>query len=180
MTNIDSAAGLSVPAGRGGGSMRMILIIVAAVLVVLVGGGATWFFLLGGKAQLGGHAKAPEAPLPYFLAIKPFVISVGSNAGSPRFVQMGPTLQLPGSAGGDMVNALLPQVQDVIRQTVLVFRSEDLQKPEGINKLRTTLVTKINEMLVQVLGPERIERANGGKADAPVVQAIYFPTLVVE
>lgn len=177
MTDIDAAT--DIDDERGGGSMKLILILVAAVLLVVAGGGAAWWFLLGGKAHFSGPAKI-EAPLPYFLAMKPFVISVGSNAGSARFVQMGPTMQLPGAAAGELITAVLPQVQDIIRQTVLSFKSDELQNAAGINKLRTALLAKLNELLVQVLGPERIDRANGGKPDLPLVQNVYFPTLVVE
>lgn len=179
MSNIESAIGGPIGQGGRGGSLKLIAIVLAAVLLVIGGGGAAWWFLLGGKAMLGGAARV-ETPLPHFLTIKPFVISVGSNVGSARFVQLGPTLQLSGPPAAELVNAVLPQVQDVMRQTVLSFKSDELQSAAGINKLRSAIVTRLNEMLVQVLGPDRIERANGGKRDLPLVQSIYFPTLVVE
>lgn len=179
MTDIDSAAGMAIPeAGGRCGPMKMIMIIGLAVLFVVGAGGAVWWFVLGGKAQFSG-ARHVEAPLPSFLAMKPFVIRIGSTAGAARFVQMGPTLQLSAPTATELVNAVLPQVQDVIRQTVLTVRPDELQKADGINRLRTALLSKLNEMLVQALGPERIERVNG-KPDASLFVNIYFPTLVVE
>jgi flagellar FliL protein len=184
MTDIDQALDLEAEEDNApAGSSKLKLILFGLVgLILLAGiGGGVWYFLLGGKAYLaGGDHKPVEAPLPYFLELKPFVVSVPSKAGPSRFVQLGLGLELPGSSSGALVTAILPQVQDAIRRAVLAFKADDLQSQEGLEKVRAAVLTALNKALLTYLGAERIEKAAPGKpADAMVIN-IYFQQLVVE
>jgi flagellar basal body-associated protein FliL len=174
MANTDVAAA-APPAKRGLSLVWLILIIVAPLAAA--GGGAWYYFRAEQKPVTDAHPA--EAPLPFTLAIKPFVVSVGSSDGSSHFIQLGPNLQLPGSSAGDVVNNVLPQVQDVMRETLLSYKSEDLQSVEGINKMRATMIKRLNETLLQVLGPNRIAHFTGSEGRG-LVENIYFPTLVIE
>ena len=155
--------------------------IIAAGLVLLAGagGGAAWYFWIA-PARSSATAQPREAPLPFTLAIKPFVISVPGKSGAPRFVQLGVSLELPGSSAGEVVTAVLPQVQDAMRQTVLGFKSDDLQSPDGINRVREAMLKQVNEALTRVLGEQRIAQLTDGRPAAALVQNIYFATLIVE
>jgi flagellar FliL protein len=184
MTDVDQALDLEVEEDearpRKRSLMKLLVLVLAGLLVVGGAGGAVWYFLLGGKAYLSGGEKKTETPLPYFLEMKPFVVSVPSKAGPSRFVQLGLSLELAGAESGTLITATLPQVQDSIRQTVLGFKADDLQDQASLEKVRTAVLTNLNKTLLTDLGTERIEKAAPGKPANAMVHAIYFSQLIVE
>jgi len=184
MTDVDQALDLEVDAEDGPprkrGLMKLVVMALAALLVLGGAGGAAWYFLLGGKAYLAGPKQKAEAPLPYFLEMKPFVVSVPSKAGPSRFVQLGLSLELAGAASGTLITAILPQVQDALRQTVLGFKADDLQDQASLEKVRAAMLANLNKTLLADLGAERIEKAAPGKPADAMVHAIYFSQLIVE
>ena len=179
MTNIDEAVGSieAAPESSGRRSLLFWGIIVGSLLFLLGAGGAAWFFLLGGREHSG--SPKVEAPLPFLLPLKPFVVSIGSVGGLPHFVQLGPTLQLADAATGDVVTAVMPQLQDAMRQTVLGFKADELQTSNGIEKLRKAILERTNTALVQSIGAQRAEQLKRA-SETPIVQNVLFSTLVVE
>jgi flagellar basal body-associated protein FliL len=181
MTDVDRGAAFEIDEPRGRSRLLKWAIIAVAVLGLLGIGAGVWYFFLGGREHfVPKQQQATETPLPYFLELKPFVVSVASNGGVPHFLQLGVSLQLPASSAGEMVTSVLPQVQDAMRQTVLKFKSDELQTPEGIDKLRQAMTARLNETLAQVLGPDRVAKATGGKLDVRFVENIFFSTLIIE
>jgi len=177
MTDIDQAAGLDLDEPRGRSPLIKWGLIIVVVLVLLGGAGAAWYFFLGGRGAQ--QAKAVEAPLPYYMELKPFVVSLPNNNGTPHFVQLGVSLQLPQLAAGEMVTAVLPQIQDAMRQTLLAFKTDDLQTPDGVNKVRKVMIDHLNDTVTRALGPERVAKATEG-VGGPFVQNVLFGTLIVE
>lgn len=183
MSDVDQALDVVEEAAaqpRKRSSMKLIVMALAGLLVLGAAGGAVWYFLLGGKAHLSGADKKMEAPLPYFLELKPIVISIPSKSGPSRFVQIGLGLELAGADSGALVTAILPQVQDAIRQSMLAFKSDDLQDQASLEKVRTAILTNLNKTLLTDLGADRIEKAAPGKPTNAMVHAIYFQQLIVE
>lgn len=181
MTDIDQAAALDLDEPRGRSPLVKWGLIGVVVLALIGGGGAVWYFFLGGAAHFGSQqAKQVEAPLPYFMDLKPFVVTLGSSTGTSHFVQLGISLQLPRTAAGEMVTAILPEIQDAMRQILLGFKSEDLQSPDGVNKVRKVMKVRLNEVMVRVLGPERIAKLTDGTGSNEFIQNILFGTLIVE
>src|SRR5579863_6143965 len=181
MADIDQAGAFDLDEPRGRSPLLKWGIIALAVLVLLGAGGAVWYFFLGGKEHFSPQQKKEvEAPLPYYLEVKPIVVSMPSSSGTTRFVQVGLSLQLPRPAAGEMVSALLPEVQDSVRQTLLAFKSDDLQTPEGVDRVRKAMIKHLNEVLGTVLGPDRMGKLTAGSPDGAFVQNILFPTLIVE
>lgn len=184
MSDVDQALDLDVEEDeerpRKRSWMKLLAMALAGLLVIGGAGGAVWYFLLGGKAYLAGGDKKTEAPLPYFLELKPFVVSVPSKAGPSRFVQLGLSLELAGAESGTLITAILPQVQDAIRQTVLGFKADDLQDQASLEKVRQAVLATLNKALLADLGAERIEKAAPGKPTNAMVHAIYFQQLIVE
>jgi flagellar protein FliL len=177
MSDIDEGSALDLddePAGRS--PLLKWGLIGLAIVLLLGAGGAGWYFFLGGH----GKPQAIEAPLPYFLDLKPFVVSMPSNTGAPQFVQLGVSLQLTHASAGEMINALLPEVQDAMRETLLGFKSDDLKNTDGVNKVRGAMTKHLNEVLGGALGPERMTKLTDGSPNGTLVQNIMFPTLVVE
>jgi len=181
MTDIDQAAALDLDEPHGRSPLIKWGLIAVVVLALIGSGGAVWYFFLGGKEHFGSQQpKQVEAPLPYFMDLKPFVVTLGSASGTPHFVQLGISLQLPRAAAGEMVTAVLPEIQDAMRQILLAFKSEDLQTADGVNKVRGIMKDRLNEVMVRVLGPERIAKLTDGTGSHDFIQNILFSTLIVE
>jgi flagellar basal body-associated protein FliL len=181
MTDIDQASALDLDEPQGRSSLVKWGLIGLVVLLLVGGGGAVWYFFLGGKEHFAPkEAKQVEAPLPFFLDLKPLVVSMGSASGTPHFVQLGVSLQLPRAAAGEMVTAVLPEIQDAMRQTLLGFKSEDLQTPDGVNKVRKLMTEHLNGVMNRVLGPDRVGKMIDGAGNQAFVQNILFATLIVE
>jgi flagellar basal body-associated protein FliL len=181
MTDIDQDAALGLDEPRGRSSLLKWVLIAVVVLLLLVVGGAVWFLFLGGKEHFGAaEKKEVEAPLPHFMDLKPFVVSLPNANGTPHFVQLGISLQLPRAAASEMVTAVLPEFQDSMRQTLLGFKTEDLQTPAGVDKVRKAMTERLNETAERVLGHERIVKLTAGGANAHFVQNVLFATLIVE
>lgn len=182
MVKVDEAR--KAAAGRGDRrsflSGKLIAILIA--LIAVIGGGAGYWFFFLGESSKGKDAQntVAEAPLPFYLEMKPFVVSVANNSGTPHFVQLGLNLTLPDPAAGNVITAMLPELQDAMRQTVLTFKVDDIVTPAGIDKMREAMLTNVNRALLQRLGADRIKRLVGSDANKGVVQNILFSTLVVE
>ncbi|MBV9826690.1 MAG: flagellar basal body-associated FliL family protein [Alphaproteobacteria bacterium] len=174
-----SGAVAAAPSAKGAGKSKMLMLVAAALLAVGLGGGAYWFLVMSRAPTGGGDGKAAESPLPFTVAVKPFVVSMAGSDGTSHFVQLGVNLQVPGAHAGDVVTTILPQLQDAMRQTVLTMKSDDLQTVPGINKMRAAMLSQINEALGEVLGTKRVTELSGGDK-IPVVQNIFFTTLIVE
>jgi flagellar protein FliL len=180
MTDIDQDAALDLEELRGRSSLLKWALTGVVVLLLIGIGGAAWYFFLGGKEHFAPReAKAAEAPLPTFMDLKAFVVSMPNASGTPHFVQMGISLQLPRAGAGEMVTAVLPEIQDAMRQTLLGFKSDDLQTPAGVDKVRKAMVERLNQVMDRVLGAERVAKLTAG-TDRPFVQNLLFATLIVE
>jgi flagellar FliL protein len=172
--------GAARPAARKSGGRGLRIVALLALLLVLVGGagGAYYYMFLGHPAAGHDRPAVKPAALPFYFEIKPFVVSMASDTGSPHFVQIGVSLTLSGAAMGNLVGAVQPEVEDAMRQTVLSFKADDITTPAGVDKLRKAMTADVNRVLLRRLGPQRIKEANGGETKA--VRDIYFTTLVIE
>jgi flagellar basal body-associated protein FliL len=181
MSDVDQTTTFDLDEPHGRSPLVKWGLIGLVALALLGAGGAVWYFFLGGRAHFSPQpAKEVEAPLPYYLEVKPIVVSMPSAGGTTHFVQVGVSLQLPRPAAGEMIGALLPEVQDAMRQTLLTFKSDDLQTPEGVDKVRKAMIEHLNESLASVLGPDRMAKLTAGSPNGAFVQNILFPTLIVE
>ena len=178
MTDIDQAAALDLDEPRGRSPLIKWGLIGIVLLAFVAGGGAVWYFFLGGKGP--PQTKQVETPLPYFMDLKPFVVSLPSAGGSSHFVQLGVSLQLPRAAAGEMVTAVLPEIQDAMRQVLLGFKTEDLQNPDGVNKVRKAVRERLNEVVKRVLGDDRITKMTAETGSTEFIQNVLFSTLIVE
>jgi flagellar FliL protein len=159
-------------------SGRWKIIAIAAVLVIAAAGGGAYFFLKKTVSPGSADAVKDEQPLPTYVEVKPFVVTLMSDNGTTRFVQIGVNLTLTRPGVAALLTAMLPQIADAMRLTVLRFKIEDVVNPAGIEKLREAITADLNRLLLQRLGAQRIEAANGGSKEA--IQSIVFTTLVVE
>src|ERR1700691_1198580 len=150
----DEALDGPIPAERTGKRRGLFFWVKIAIIVVVVaaGGAAAWYFLLGGRAHFSPAVRgAPEPALPTFVEIKPFVVSMSAAEGAPHYVQLGINFKMVNSAAGEAVVAVLREVQDAIRQTVLGDKLEDIETPAGVDKMREALVKQVNDVLSRAL-----------------------------
>ena len=159
------------------GKLKLIIMIVVPLLV-LGGGGAGYFLMFSGGDAKPGAAKEVAPAQPFFVEIKPFVVTVKATDGSMHYVQIALSLKVPNEEAVAAANSVMPEVEDTIRQAVLGFKVDDLQTQEGVNKLRVAITTASNHVLLVALGPQKVEKL-GGTAGM-LVSNIYFQNLVIE
>jgi len=178
MSQADAIA-VKPKAGRRRG--RWFLMAIGLLLLLAAAGGGAWYFYLSDPARhLSEKPPADDHPLPSYLEIKPIVVSMVSTDGIFHYVQLGLNLTLSDAAASEAVAAVMPEIQDVIRQTLLGFKVDDVATAAGIDNVRGALLANVNQVLVQRLGAERIRRLKGGEGKNGVVQRIHFSTLVIE
>jgi flagellar protein FliL len=178
MSQADAIA-VKPKAGRRRG--RWFLMAIGSLLVLAAAGGGAWYFYLSDPARhLSEKPPADDHPLPSYLEIKPIVVSMVSTEGIFHYVQLGLNLTLSDTAASEAVAAVMPEIQDVIRQTLLGFKVDDVATAVGIDNVRGALLANVNQVLLQRLGAERVRRLKGGEGKNGVVQRIHFSTLVVE
>lgn len=178
MSDASQAAAKTAAPAKGGRSLRTLILIALVLVLLIAGGGGAYLYFWRRPADHGKPAAKMHAPLPFYLKLKPFVVSLNNGSGTPHFVQLGVTLSLSGPALSPLIKAVLPEVEDAMRQSLLAFKVEELTTPAGVDKLRQAMIGKVNHVLRQRLGAARIKEASGGKMDA--VRKIYFTTLIIE
>ena len=179
MTDASETVDQNVGSGRARRSFLSWKLIAAIVVLLAAGGGAAYMFYLEPMLRPQTASVTHEAPLPTYLEVKPFVVSMlGREGSATHFVQIGVNLTVSGSAVANLITAMLPEVADAMRLTLLGFKVDDITTAEGLDKVRAAMTADVNQMLVRRLGGERLERANGGGKDA--VQNIFFSQLVIE
>lgn len=171
----EADAAAEAPKKRG----KLKLIIMLLVPLLLLGGGGAGYFLMfsGGEAKPGAPKEAAPAQ-PFFVEIKPFVVTVKATDGSMHYVQIALSLKVPNEEAIAAATSVMPEVEDTIRQAVLGFKIDDLQTKEGVNKLRAAITSGSNHVLLVALGPQKVEQL-GGTAGM-LVSNIYFQNLVIE
>jgi flagellar basal body-associated protein FliL len=176
-----TSAGVGQRGGRAFRSWRLIVVLVVFIAVAAAGAAGYWYYFIAQRVDASTvQVHEAEAPLPFYLELKPFVVSMVNNTGVPHFVQLGLNLTLPGAEASNVVSGVLPELQDRMRQTILTFKVEDIVTPSGIDKMREALITNVNQVMLQRLGADRVKRLGGGDGNRGLVHDIYFTTLIVE
>jgi flagellar basal body-associated protein FliL len=179
MTDANQTAAAAAGGQRRRGlvlSWKLVVLLTAALAAL--SSGAVYWYLRARPAPPVAADRVPEPPS--YLELKPFVISIVNNSGTPHFVQLGLNLALAGKDAGGAVSAILPEIQDSLRQTVLGFKVEDIVTPAGVDKLREAVVADINHLLLRRLGAAEVKRLSAGGDHGKIVVNVYFSTLIVE
>jgi flagellar basal body-associated protein FliL len=154
----------------------------AIALVLAAGAGAyhAGFFSLAGR--VGGHSRhqaAPEPPLPFYLAVKPFSVTLRDSDGNLHLVQLGATLVLSNPSASNIITRMLPEIADTMRLTILAGKPSDIKTAAGIDKLRARMTRALNHLLRQRLGAGRIAVIAGGSS-RNIIQNVFFLQLFVQ
>jgi flagellar FliL protein len=166
-----------VEAPKKRGKLKLLIIIVVALVVILGGGGGAYFFLFAGSKE-PGKAREVVPAQPFFVEVKPFVVTVKAADGSMHYVQIALSMKVPNEDAVAAAATVMPEIQDMIRQAVLGFKIDDLQTQEGVNKLRVAVTTGSNAVLLRALGAQKLDKL-GGTAGM-LVSNVYFQNLVIE
>jgi flagellar basal body-associated protein FliL len=164
--------------GRGSRFLSRKIIALLLVAVTAAAAAAGYYWYSAGR-QPPQRADERAAEPPFYLELKPFVVSIASSTGTPRFLQIGLDLALSGKGAGNAVTAVLPEIQDALRQTALGFNAEEIVTPAGVERLRQAMIISANRLLMQRLGAAELKSLTG-KTNGGVVQNILFSTLIVE
>lgn len=164
-----------VAAPKKRGKLKLIAIAAVALILVLGGGGA--YFFLFAESKPGAPKEAAPAQ-PFFVEVKPFVVTMKAADGSMHYVQLALSLKVPGEEAVAAANTVMPEILDMIRQSVLGFKIDDLQTQEGVEKLRAALLVQSNRVLLQSLGKDKV--ATLGAKDRALVGNVFFQNLVIE
>jgi flagellar basal body-associated protein FliL len=179
MADVNGAAATASENRTHGSLLRSpkVLIAVLVALAAIAGGGGYWYLL---PSHSAAPVKEQAAEPPFYLELKPFVVSIANDSGTPHFVQFGLNLALSDKAAGDALSAILPEVQDELRQTALSFKVEDIVTPSGVDRLRQAMIASANHLLLRRLGAAGVARLNRGDKNGAIVRGLYFTTLIVE
>lgn len=145
----EGAEGAAAPAG---GNKKMMIIIGAAVLVVLIGGGVAGYFLLAG----GGDEKHEMTPEELavsdvvFYDMPPMTVPLSSEDGGARFLKLKLALELGKASDAQVVEKLLPRLQDDVQNFLRQMRGEDVQGSVAIQRLKEALLLRSNQVLAPV------------------------------
>jgi flagellar basal body-associated protein FliL len=152
------------------------LILIAVVVLLAIGGAGGWYFMFSGTKS--GASEKPAPALPLFVTVKPIVITLKAKDGSMHYAQLAMSLQVPSAAAITSADAVMPEIVDMIRQSVLAFTADQLQTPQGVNQLRAALVDGANMVLLKSLGEAKIAALGGQKSR--LVSALFFNNLVIQ
>ena len=159
------------------------LILPGAIALVLAAGGGVYY---AGFSSLAGrivgdarHQAAAEPPLPFYLSVKPFSVTLQDGEGDLHLVQVGATLMLANPSASNIITRMLPEIADTLRLTILAGKPSDIETAAGIDKLRAQMTRALNRMLRQRLGARRIAVIDG-ESRRDIVQNVFFPQLFVE
>lgn len=154
------------PPKSGKRKLLVILVAVCAVLAI-AGGGAWWFLHKSASAEEKGDAgatasKKSDGKPPVFNTLETFTVNL---AGGDRFLQLGIVLQLKDDGVVEKVKTYLPQIRNRILLLLSSKTADDLESPEGKQKL-------IGEILAATRAPLG--------ADGENVQAVLLGSMLVQ
>lgn len=155
VTNDEAEAAESAPARKG---KRKLLIIAAALVVVLLGAGLFFSGVLGGGAEKTEELTAadakdtkPAAAAPVYYELPQFLVNLNSATGRVSFLKMSVTLELRDTAAVGVMDANKPRIVDTFNTYLRELRPADIQGSEGIYRLRTELMSRLNGTLEEGL-----------------------------
>ncbi|MDI3257233.1 MAG: flagellar basal body-associated FliL family protein [Kyrpidia sp.] len=126
------------------------------ILAAAVGAGA--WYILGSRATSSGPPSAADlAKTRYDLP------QMTTNLAGGGVIQMSVSLQADSDRTKSELDLRKVQIQDAINEIVHNWKRDDLDRPQGQEKLKADLLKRINELL-----------QNGR-----VVQ-VYFPSIIVQ
>lgn len=155
----------------GGPSMKMIIVVLVVVQLMMFGGLAAFLLMSGALNQQSGSAPAAqqseERKEALYISFEPaFTVNFGGPSSS-RFMQVTIEAMTYDSEVPQNITKHMP----VIRNSIVLLLSsqtvETVSSLQGKEKLRTSILTEVQEILKQRVGKKGIEE-------------IYFTSFVMQ
>lgn len=128
-----------------------VVIIIAAVLFLtgMLGGGAKEANKEEHNPEEAAAQKAldTEASKPVYYELPEFLVNLNSTTNRASFIKMSVTLELRDKSGVVTMDANKPRIQDIFNTYLRELRPADVQGSEGIYRLRTELLARLNSMI---------------------------------
>jgi flagellar FliL protein len=155
MAQDEAPAEAQAPKKKG----KLLIIIIAAVLVLVIGGGAAAYLLLsGGDKKSKKHAGDEEAAAeegggeegggdehpPVYQKLDTFTVNL---AGQDSYLQTEIQLKLADAKVGEKLNAHMPEIRDALIRLLSKKTPEELNAPDGKDKLAEEVNASVNEVL---------------------------------
>lgn len=124
------------------------MLIIIVVIVVIAGGAVGAFTYLkhhhkGSSAKASVHILTPKEAA----ALQVTLPQMTTNLNSSGLIQFTLTLQADSQSTKQELTLMQNQVSDAINETMRQFTSTQLRDDQGINALKSAIVSKINAML---------------------------------
>jgi flagellar FliL protein len=126
---------------------KLIMIAAIAVIVLAAGGGGAFFFLKGGKKE---EAKTSDPNLiekTAYFDLDEFLVNLNNPGSQVSFLKTIITLEVPNQATLTEVQSKMPRIRDAFQVYLRELRNSDLQGSAGLQRLRSELLLRINEIL---------------------------------
>ncbi|UEX79791.1 flagellar basal body-associated FliL family protein [Spiribacter halobius] len=153
------------PRRQRGLSTLVLVILIAALLLAITGGTlATLYFagLLGGggeeAAEMADGEPEPEPPKPpIYLPVEPALITHFEDDGRSRYLQVGIQLMAREQPAIDVARQHLPKIRNDLLMLMSGQEADELQGPDGRQRLREAALAEVNEVLAEAGADERLE-----------------------
>lgn len=139
-----------------GGVAGLLVIVAVLFLTGIVGGGKKAEGEHGETAEeehlspeekAAKEAAAAEAAKPVYYELPEFLVNLNSTTSRVSFLKMSVTLELSSVAAVAVMDANKPRVQDIFNTYLRELRASDIQGSEGIYRLRTELLSRLNSTI---------------------------------
>lgn len=150
------------------GKKKLIFIAGGVVALLVIVGGLFAAGVIGGKKEVAldehgqpiaeeehlspeekaaKEAAAAEAAKPVYYELPQFLVNLNSTTSRVSFLKMSVTLELRDVAAVAVMDASKPRIQDVFNTYLRELRPADIQGSAGIYRLRTELITRLNNTI---------------------------------
>lgn len=137
------------------GGLGLVVVVVAVLFLTGVVGGSKKSDEKGEEAteeltpeeKAKKEAAAAEAAKPVYYELPEFLVNLNSNTNRVSFLKMSVTLELKNTETVALMEANKPRIQDAFNTYLRELRPSDIQGSEGIYRLRTELLARLNSTI---------------------------------
>ena len=130
------------------GNKKLLIIVVGAVVLLGGGGAGAYFFLFPAPKDDAKVAAAPPVPIVpptvAFYDMPDIVVNIQSADGSPAYLKLSVSLEIPQADEKPALVAVTPRIVDQFQGYLRELRVDDLHGSAGVLRLKEELLRRIN------------------------------------
>lgn len=176
---------------------KLLLFIIIGVVVLAVGAGAAFMLMKkkpadeegedGEEVAAESHKPKKEGKIepPVFVKLEPFTVRLQTE-GQDSYLQAVPELRVLDLHIGDQVKQFMPEIRHKALLVIAAKRPEEVNNPEGVQKLSDELRVTINKILTppptgkKKKKKEVEEEISAEPEPDDPVQAVLFTSFIVQ